>query len=372
MSLPNLCIYHANCMDGFTAAWVVARAFSGIELYPASYGDAPPDVTGKTVLIVDFSYPHDVLVAMGQVAESVTVLDHHKSAAEALMPFEAGPIQYDTPFDAGVKVRAHFDMEKSGARLVWEYLYGRVGDAVPPIVAYTEDRDLWRWALPYSRAINAALGSYAQSLPKWDSLNLDLRTSPLQMEPTERDRYTLVAEGEAILRQRDKDIDAIVGASKREMRIGGHLVEVANVPFYLASEAGERMSAYKPFSATYYDTADGRVFSLRSMQGGEHSLDVSAIAKAYGGGGHRHAAGFKAPRGWEGDAKGSRAKVFAAIQYILEGQGEVLKLIAPIATGRSKYGDNAMAAMSIVMNGTEQLRAAMSEDMVARKEQADG
>jgi nanoRNase/pAp phosphatase (c-di-AMP/oligoRNAs hydrolase) len=34
------------------------------------------------------------------------------------------------------------------------------------------------------------------------------------------------------------------------------------------------------------------IFSLRST---EEGLDVSEIAKLYGGGGHKHAAGFKVP-----------------------------------------------------------------------------
>ena len=46
------------------------------------------------------------------------------------------------------------------------------------------------------------------------------------------------------------------------------------------------------FSASYCDRADGlRTYSLRSN--GE--FDVSVIAKQFGGGGHRNAAGFEAP-----------------------------------------------------------------------------
>jgi nanoRNase/pAp phosphatase (c-di-AMP/oligoRNAs hydrolase) len=40
------------------------------------------------------------------------------------------------------------------------------------------------------------------------------------------------------------------------------------------------------------------VFSLRSDRNGR---DVAAIAEGYGGGGHRHAAGFQVPFGWQGD-----------------------------------------------------------------------
>jgi uncharacterized protein len=46
------------------------------------------------------------------------------------------------------------------------------------------------------------------------------------------------------------------------------------------------------FAACYWDTPAGRVFSLRSAGLG---LDVSAIAKRFGGGGHLHAAGFSVP-----------------------------------------------------------------------------
>ena len=95
MSLrPDLCIYHANCMDGFTAAWVVARKVPGIELVPASYGDAPPDVLGKTVLIVDFSYAKAVLETMAGDARLVVVLDHHKTAEAALRDFEVKDIWF--------------------------------------------------------------------------------------------------------------------------------------------------------------------------------------------------------------------------------------------------------------------------------------
>jgi len=39
-----------------------------------------------------------------------------------------------------------------------------------------------------------------------------------------------------------------------------------------------------------WDTPEGRVFSLRSNDEG---VDVSEVAKQYGGGGHRNASGFK-------------------------------------------------------------------------------
>ena len=45
-----------------------------------------------------------------------------------------------------------------------------------------------------------------------------------------------------------------------------------------------------PFAATYFDTGNIREFSLRSSPDG---VDVSLVAEMYGGGGHKHASGFR-------------------------------------------------------------------------------
>jgi len=59
----RLVIYHANCIDGYTSAWAAWRKYGDdAEYLPASYGDPAPDVTGRWVLVVDFSYPRDVML----------------------------------------------------------------------------------------------------------------------------------------------------------------------------------------------------------------------------------------------------------------------------------------------------------------------
>lgn len=64
---------------------------------------------------------------------------------------------------------------------------------------------------------------------------------------------------------------------------------VADPSFIFASDAGYIMSQNESFAACYWDTSEGREFSLRSNDVG---LDVGEIAKQYGGG-NRHAAGFR-------------------------------------------------------------------------------
>lgn len=61
LSDTPLVIYHANCWDGFCAAWVARKALGAIEAVPAQYGQPPPEVADRVVYVLDFSYPRDVM-----------------------------------------------------------------------------------------------------------------------------------------------------------------------------------------------------------------------------------------------------------------------------------------------------------------------
>lgn len=258
----TLCIYHGNCADGFGAAWVVRKALGNIEFYPGVHQSPPPDVTGRDVVIVDFSYKRPVLLEMAEKANSILIIDHHKSAVEDLI-------------DLPGNVTAKFDMEHSGAMLTWLHYFP---DQEPPqLLLHIEDRDLWRFALENTRQIQANVFSYPYDFEVWDKLMYAATK-------------TLVADGRAIERKHFKDISELLGVTTREMIIGGHPVRVANLPYTLTSDAAHELAKGRSFGACYWDTPDGRCFSLRSNDDG---VDVSDVAKQYGGGGHRNASGFR-------------------------------------------------------------------------------
>lgn len=297
----TIVIYHGNCADGFTAAWAAHRYFGGTaEYYPATHGNPPPPVAGRAVIIVDFSYRRAILEKMAGEAESVLVLDHHKTAQEDLKGLIDVPRDYaewrrGRACLGGVGCAALFDMERSGAGITWDFFHP--GQARPDLVNYVEDRDLWRFELPRSREVNAYIFAHEYTFAAWEALSVEL---------SDLDR--VAAMGAAIEKKHHKDVRELVEATRRKMIIGGHLVPVANVPYTLTSDAGHLMCQgidealagawVPPFAACYWDTPEGRVFSLRS----DGRADVSEIAKAYGGGGHAKAAGFRTPIGWEGDA----------------------------------------------------------------------
>lgn len=275
MEKDNLCIYHNNCADGFGAAWVMRKwaieRNMEMTFLGATYQNDPPNVEGKNVFIVDFSYKRPVLEEMVKKARTIVVIDHHKSAQEDLAD---GKLEADN-------FGCLFDMNHSGAMLTWLWCFGDNVDP-PPLIRVIEDRDLWKFQLENTREVQAAIFSYPYDFEVWDKL---MNTS----------LEVLCYEGRSIERKHFKDIAELVEASMRMGYIAGYHVPMVNLPYIHSSDAGQLMAKlYAPetFAACYMDTKEGRVFSLRST---EQGMDVSAIAKQFGGGGHKHAAGFRIP-----------------------------------------------------------------------------
>ena len=292
-SQQPLCLYHGSCLDGFGAAWAVNYALHGdVELVPCTYGEDPPSTAGRDVLMVDFAYKWPVMERIGKEAHSLLVLDHHVSAQDDLEPIDIGHPDYINyaRYAAAQQVGAVFDMARSGAGIAWDTL---VGETRPLLLNYVEDRDLWRFALPHSREVHAGLASWPLDLAEWSHI---IRGGQAAI-------VALGLDGVALERKARADIAMLLPIVRRRMVIGGYDVPVANMPITMTSDAGALMAVGEPFAACYWDTPNGRVFSLRSNPDG---LDVSKVAVLLGGGGHPHASGFTMPRGWEGDEAPSR------------------------------------------------------------------
>lgn len=299
MSKTHLCIYHHNCADGFGAAWVVRKALGdAVTFYPGKYYEEPPLqlATRRHVVIVDFSYPKDKLIELAEVAETVTVLDHHKTAYENLKSFTDdayphrvsylsmgwGSFRMEAAMNGVWPIRALFDMNRSGVGLTWDWFFPN--ERRPELVNVLEDRDLWRFEKepyksmrPYTRQVQANVFSYPYTFEDWDHLF----SQPIE---------ALAVDGAAIERKHFKDIRELLGTMQQRRVIAGYNVPVANLPYTMSSDACHIMAQGEPFAACFWELSDGRVqYSLRSTVEG---VDVSSIARLFGGGGHRSAAGF--------------------------------------------------------------------------------
>jgi oligoribonuclease NrnB/cAMP/cGMP phosphodiesterase (DHH superfamily) len=261
----KICIYHGNCADGFTAAWVVRKALGDdVEFHPGVYQTTPPDVTGADVYIVDFAYKRPVMEDIIAKARNVTHIDHHKTAIDDLEGLEK---HMTTLYSVENKF--------SGALLTWMFFFPN--EDAPQLIKHVDDRDRWQFLLPKTKEIQASIFSYAYTFENWDFL-------------MQADLAELAKIGEAIDRKHLKDIRELIGVLKKRMIVGGYNIPVCNLPYTMSSEAGHIMAIGEPFAACYYDKPTGREFSLRSSKEG---IDVSAIAMQYGGGGHFHTAGFR-------------------------------------------------------------------------------
>lgn len=295
---PDIVIYHANCADGFGAAWAAwMRWGSDVAYVPCGYGQTPPDVAGKHVLIGDFSFKRETLDALAQSAASIVILDHHKTAQtdlDAFQRFADKPERFTLPVVASMvedlrrgdypAILACFDMERSGARMVWEFCHP--GVEVPRLIELIEDRDLWRFQFDETKPFGLWLRSEPFNFEAWELLSQELGDG--------RDGARIMAEARAMQRFFDQKVSELVGMAKF-MTIGGVSVPVVNCPPAFASVVADALLGAHPdaqFAACYHDGRCGRAFSLRSE---DARTDVSGVAKRYGGGGHRNAAGFGVP-----------------------------------------------------------------------------
>jgi oligoribonuclease NrnB/cAMP/cGMP phosphodiesterase (DHH superfamily) len=266
--IPKLCIYHGDCLDGFTAAWVVDKAHDSIEFHAGKYGEVPPDCSGMDVILVDFSYPRDVMVKIANEANSVLVIDHHKTAQANLVNLPGN-------------VTLVFDMEKSGARLTFEFFFPL--EPVPDLVAYVEDRDLWRFNLEGTEAFNTMLATVPHTFKDWSGV--------ADMSPEDAAKFLIAG---ALIRDAHLlSVNRLIDSGANIETFEGYEVPFLNAPYFYASDAGSILAKGHPFAVTFYISDGYANFSLRSSDEGE---DVSKIAEKFGGGGHRNAAGFRIKR----------------------------------------------------------------------------
>jgi len=293
---PDICLYHANCDDGFTAAWAIWQRWPDCEFRPAQYGNQPPpDIAGKHILIVDFSWPRADLEVLAETAASILVLDHHKTAQAELSHMHqivrptyenVGRCFSRMSGSPNARVLVEFDMDRSGARMAWNFAHP--GDESPLLVDLVEDRDLWRFQHVMTKPVRMLLQSVPRTFSDWSDISGYLDADP--------DGAALT--GSAIQGYYDARVAEMAEAATVQHFAGFDGVPIAHVPYAFVSDVCHQLLAQHPdapFAAACVVAHGGTTYSLRSSDERE---DVSKIAKARGGGGHRNAAGFReAPNG---------------------------------------------------------------------------
>tara|TARA_Y100000593_G_C4233670_1_gene298342 strand:- start:88 stop:918 length:831 start_codon:yes stop_codon:yes gene_type:complete len=253
-------IYHKGCPDGIASAFAAKHLLGGsAEYYAAAHGDDPPDVSGKNVAILDFSYKRDVIEKMIESANNLVVVDHHKSAEAALKDLP-GMI---------------FDMSHSGAYLSWVYFHPE--KEVPKFIKHVEDRDLWKWDLDGSEAFCIS----------FDMLDYDLEKISKCLDASVVDE--MIHRGRLLLEYKNYNVARIADTAQLR-KFCDHNALVVNSSIWM-SEIGSDLSRECDVVFIWSWSHKRKVHrvSLRSFY--EH-VDCSELAKKFGGGGHKKAAGF--------------------------------------------------------------------------------
>lgn len=271
-TIKKIMVFYHDDPDGFTGAWAAWKKLKDrAEYLPVHHDNKPLDILAlnaenKDIYIIDYSFKPEEMKKLVATNKKVVLIDHHITSAES----------------AKAATESVYDMSHSAAYLSWLYFHPK---KLPPrLIIHVEDYDIWKFKIPFTNEIMAALSAYEYDFNIWGKIAAILENNQTRKE--------LIKEGESILRYQEALIKKIISTGGEEVVFEGHRSFAVNSPVF-ESEIGHHIYDKKGMLAIVwsYKTKHGKPklkVSLRS----DKSIDVSKIALKYGGGGHKSAAGF--------------------------------------------------------------------------------
>ena len=288
-----LIIYHSADLDGICSGAILHKRFPDARLLGYDYRD-PFDVeenieNDERVIMADVSMPMDVMEQIAQRSGMFRWIDHHPSAHKDFMEHFGSEVMVHQ--DGGMSVldgdlKYIYEEGRAACELCWEFVSD---DPIPEPVILLGKYDTWRgngtpeWdnrILPFQYGMR--VGGYTpESLADWW-----LR----DMEYTEEKVGKRISIGEGILKyQKQQDERLMLKSFDARLNVPGEPIRclVCNGAYNsTAFESKWDESKYDIMAGISYD---GKMWgvSLRTTK----DIDLSVIAKSFGGGGHKKAAG---------------------------------------------------------------------------------
>ena len=278
----TLIVAHKNCMDGLAAATMTAAYFDLLKkayvVYFINYGESTESLyisQASDIIFVDFSLSREEMISMCNIYNSVTVLDHHKTAKANL---EGLTTQFPDIYSE------IFDMERSGAMIVYDHFIKGTEleeNYDKQLIEYIQDRDLWQWKLPNSEKVNEGL-RHVVEMNNIKSFNDTCEC----LTP-----FNLANRGSTLIEAKEKYVKQVIQCTK-SIVLQDTEFECINSTIHISEVGNAICNKYHKPAAVYQISSDGTKvwWSLRSL---DSLLDASIIAKAMSGGGHRNACGFE-------------------------------------------------------------------------------
>jgi uncharacterized protein len=273
----SICFHH-NDPDGHASGAIVRYALGdAVTLIESDYNDTPIipwDLVewAEQVIVTDFSFPVADMRRLAEGRELVWI-DHHKSAIA-----EFAGIADHWP---GIR-----DVSEAACVLTWRYFFPQ--RPVPKAVILVGDRDTWRWAEKDTGPFNESLHSHdhhANNAAFWKPL--------LEDDPSTLEKMT--KEGVWLREIKLRKVDRTMKARSFEVRFEGYRTLAVNTRG--SGDVGNygRDCGYEIVYAYVDEMRAGGLTTVVTLY--SNQVDVSVVAKRYGGGGHAGAAGFSFLRG---------------------------------------------------------------------------
>src|SRR3990167_6881558 len=266
---PIVILYHKDCFDGFGGAWAAYKKFGKKADYFGIEHQAQPlkELKNKEIYFVDFCYQKkEIMEKLLKENKKVVVIDHHISQKETIK----------------ISSEYVYSLEHSGSVLAWKYFHPPLTrkfgvhpqKPIPKLLRHIEDIDLWKVKLTGTKELMMALDIRDFNFPVWDKIAKDFENSK------KRRKYFEV--GKILIKYRQKLINKLSSRADKA-KIHNHSALIANSPVF-QSEIGNALVEKGAALGIIWSQRNGkRYFSLRS----NGKVDVSKIAKKYGGGGHK-------------------------------------------------------------------------------------
>ena len=256
-------LYHNGCQDGFGGAWAAWQKFKSKSDYIGADhdGDSLAQIVDKEVYLIDICYSADIMRDLLERNKKVVVLDHHISQRSFM----------------DISTEHVYDTARSGSVIAWQYFFP--GDPIPKLLAHIQDVDLWKFKVPRTKELMAALDGYPFDFKLWNKIAAEWEDAELVKK--------YIEEGKTILKFENRILDRLIRHAER-VDFEGEKAYAVNSPI-LESEIGNWIVRHKKAIGIIWSYKGSSVrVSLRS----NGKTDVAALAQRYGGGGHAAAAGF--------------------------------------------------------------------------------
>lgn len=268
------CFYHSGDADGVCSAAIVKRKFPEAQLCPINYGDNYSEklkvvTSDDTVIMVDFSLkPIKLMIDLALQCKAFYWIDHHADAIALAKDNKFEPL--------GIRIDG-----TAGCVLTWMYFYGTNNLPIAvDLVGKWDVRKLDEKSILFHYGMD--LYNLDPHLEIWKKL----------LDNDEKTVDNVIKDGNILLAYKKKQEIQLTTSSAFDVDFGDYTALAINgyVDIDHAIEAGLFDHEKHDFLLMFEKRRSNWKFSLRTKR---DDVNVSEIARLFGGGGHVKASGFE-------------------------------------------------------------------------------